>query len=375
MKQILIIEDDPGIQKWLTDCLQRVPYGVLLASDGNTGYELAKREDVDLVILDHVLPGKNGREICRSLRKEDIKIPILMLTGLAGETDKILTLGMGADDYLTKPFGMRELLARVTILLKRKEELDAANRQAAEFAREVEAARAVQERLFPKQLPVSNGWEFAALCLPARAVGGDYYDLFEVKPGKVLMALGDVSGKGLGAALLMSGVQATIRSRAESCLKTPLQLISEVNRNFLSTSSPETFLTLFLGILELESGRLTYVNCGHPPPLLRRPEASESELLAEGGLLLGVFDSCSQVMGSCELHPGDILTIFSDGVSEARDKEERMFGDEKLQKLLEKAAERNATAFLDEIFWSVGCFTAEAEQQDDISLLVIRRTA
>lgn len=373
MKQILIIEDDPGVQKWLADCLQRVPYGVLTASDGNTGYELAKREDVDLVILDHVLPGKNGREICRSLRKEGIKTPILMLTGKAGETDKVLTLGMGADDYLTKPFGMRELLARVSILLKRKGELDAANKQAAELSRELETARQVQENLFPKELPAPTGWEFAALCLPARAVGGDYYDLFEVAPGKVLMALGDVSGKGLGASLLMAGVQATIRSRAETSLDTPLKLIAEVNRNFLSSSSPETFLTLFLGVLELDSGRLSYVNCGHPPPLLRRREAPDTEKLAEGGLLLGVMESCPYAVGRCELGPGDVLTIFSDGLSEAVDKEEKMFEEEKLLQLLEKAPERNATSLLDEIFWSVGCFTAQAEQQDDISLMVIRR--
>lgn len=155
------------------------------------------------------------------------------------------------------------------------------------------------------------------------------------------MALGDVSGKGLGPALLMAGVQATIRSRAESSLDNLLKLVAEVNRNFLSTSSPDSFLTLFLGLLNLESGCLTYVNCGHPPPLLRRCETYEPEKLTQEGLLLGVFDACSHTVGRWELHPGNVLTIFSDGVSEAADKEGKMFGDEKLEKLLEKASERS----------------------------------
>lgn len=112
----------------------------------------------------------NGREICLNLRKEEIKIPILMLTSIAGETDKVLTLGMGADDYLTKPFGMRELLARISTLLKRKEELDAANQQAAELGRELETARSVQENSFRKnsQLQMGGNLRFFA-CLPGRS--------------------------------------------------------------------------------------------------------------------------------------------------------------------------------------------------------------
>lgn len=172
MKQILVIEDDPGVQNWLVQCLVRIPYGVLTASDGLAGYELAKKEKIDLIILDHVLPGKNGREICRSLRQEGVRTPILMLTGKNGETDKVLTLGMGADDYMAKPFGMRELLARVSTLLKRKQELNSAVDRAAEFTRELETARNVQEKLFPRKLPTHKSWDFAAFCRPARAVGG-----------------------------------------------------------------------------------------------------------------------------------------------------------------------------------------------------------
>jgi len=349
MKQILVVEDNPDIRTWLVECLRRVPYDVVTASDGNAGYALAKREDIDLILLDHMLPGKTGREVCRNLRREGIKTPVLMLTSEASQTDKVLTLGMGADDYLTKPFEMRELLARISTLLKRKDELDSALEHAAELSRELETARHVQQKLFPKKLPVSEGWEFAATCRPAGAVGGDYYDLFEVAPGKILIALGDVSGKGLGASLLMAGVQATIRSRAEVCLDSPFKLIAEVNRNVLSSSSPEDFLSLFLGVLDLESGCLTYLNCGHPPPLLMHRGALVPEKLVEGGLLLGVMESSPYSLGNCTLNPGDVLIVFSDGVTEAANKEEEMFEEDRLLQLLQETPKRSAPTLLDEM--------------------------
>ncbi|MGE5693107.1 MAG: SpoIIE family protein phosphatase [Candidatus Zixiibacteriota bacterium] len=374
MKRILVIEDDPEIQSWLVQCLEKIPYGVLAASDGLAGYELAKKEKIDLVVLDHDLPGKNGREICRSLRQEGIRTPILMLTDKGGQTDKVLTLGMGADDYMTKPFGTREFLARISTLLKRKQELDSAVDQAAEFTRELETARSVQEKLFPRKLPAHKSWDFAALCRPARAVGGDYYDLFEAAPGKVLMALGDVSGKGLGPSLLMAGVQATIKSRAGACLENPLALIAEVNRNLLFSSSPEDFLTLFLGILDLDNGQLTYANCGHPPPLLFRQENPEPERLAEGGTVLGALEECPCSLGRCQLNSGDVLALFSDGLTEAANEAGEMFEEEKLIQVLREIGEQSAAPLLNEILGAVERFAAEAEQRDDISLMVIHRS-
>ncbi len=123
MRRILVIEDDPAIRKGLSSALQAEPYEVLTSADGEEGYQTAKKENVDLIILDLMLPRKNGQDICRDLRKEGISTPILMLTSKKQETDKVLGLELGADDYVTKPFSIRELLARIRALLRRKGEL------------------------------------------------------------------------------------------------------------------------------------------------------------------------------------------------------------------------------------------------------------
>ena len=119
MKRILVIEDDPAILKGLTASLNEEQYEVVSASEGEQGYRMAKRENIDLIILDIMLPGKNGQDICRDLRKDGVNTPILMLTSKKQETDKVVGLELGADDYVTKPFSMRELLARVRALLRR----------------------------------------------------------------------------------------------------------------------------------------------------------------------------------------------------------------------------------------------------------------
>lgn len=188
------------------------------------------------------------------------------------------------------------------------------------------------------------------------------------------MALGDVSGKGLGPSLLMAGVQATIKSRAGACLENPLALIAEVNRNLLSSSSPEDFLTLFLGILDLNSGRLTYANCGHPPPLLFRQENPEPERLTEGGTVLGAIEGCPYSLGRCQLNTGDVLALFSDGLTEAANQAGEMFEEEKLIQVLREIGEQSAAPLLNEILKSVDRFSAQAEQRDDISLMVIHRS-
>ncbi|HTX20124.1 MAG TPA: response regulator transcription factor [Bacteroidota bacterium] len=120
MKTILIIEDDPAIQQGLTEVLTEEHFKVLSATDGEIGYQMARRECVSLIILDLMLPGKNGRDICRDLRRDGVKTPILMLTSKKQEADKVLGLELGADDYVTKPFGVKELVARVRALLRRE---------------------------------------------------------------------------------------------------------------------------------------------------------------------------------------------------------------------------------------------------------------
>ena len=307
-----------------------------------------------------------------------LKVNCELLLALEGSSGLLGIMGLGGK-LSEEPYSRedRELLLSVArqmgMTLENTELLEVAKREA-QMSRDVEIARTVQQNLFPQKLPVSAGWEFAGFCRPARAVGGDYYDIFEPIPGKVLIALGDVSGKGVGASLLMASVHAAIRSRAGSLADRPATLIAEVNRHLTETCPPGTFVTLFFGTLDLDSGILHYVNCGHPPAILWHNDGRGPEQLTEGGPVLGIMDADVFAAGECKLVSGDNVIVYSDGVTEATNASEEMFEDPRLIEAVAGAANCSAPDLVKSIVKAVDDFAEQQEQADDISVLVVRRS-
>ena len=306
------------------------------------------------------------------------KLNCELLIALPGSSGLLGVMGLGAK-LSEEPFSGedRELLLTVArqmgLALENAELLEVAKREA-ELSRDLEIARQVQQNLFPKKLPAPPGWEFAGICRPARAVGGDYYDIFKVASGKVLLALGDVSGKGLGASLLMANVHAAIRGLGVLLMDKLPELIGELNRRLLSETAPEDYLTLFLSLLDLDTGELRYINCGHPPPVVTHHEDERPEMLTIGGPILGILDRNVYEQGNCKLSRGDVLVIFSDGVTEATNNQEEMFEEKRLLQLLSDTSGLEASAILESILKSVDSFTTQSEQADDISVVVVRRS-
>jgi sigma-B regulation protein RsbU (phosphoserine phosphatase) len=244
-----------------------------------------------------------------------------------------------------------------------------------QFRQELEQARDVQQRLFPGRLPGVPGWECAALCRPARIVSGDYYDLFEVATGHLVVALGDVAGKGLGAALVMAGLHALIRS-ALVCPDVNLGKFVEGLNCYLVDSTPQDmFVTLILGILNVRTGLFRYVNAGHPAGVVLAPRAAEEESLATGGPVLGTFPRAPYTEGQTALRPGSLLTLFSDGITDAGDRDGRRFGKTRLHEALHTVRSAPAAQALASLVEAVDRFTGRAEQSDDLSLVVLCRQA
>ena len=304
-------------------------------------------------------------------------LPFELLVALRGSARLRGVMALGAKRS-GEPFTSedRELLVtlgvQMGLALENAELLHVAKREA-EQSREISIAREVQQNLFPQTLPTRGGWEFAATCLPARAVGGDYYDLFFADQDHLALAVGDVSGKGLGPALVASGVHSAVRSllRNPSCRLS--DLASDLNEHLLGSSSPEMFATLFVGVLDTASGRLRYVNCGHNPPILLSPHSGDAARLSDGGTVVGMLPGASYDEGQVELGPGAVLAIYSDGVTEAENATSEMFGEERLLKGLEAASTGSAESALTDALTSVGEFSRGAEQSDDITLVVVRR--
>ncbi len=252
-----------------------------------------------------------------------------------------------------------------------RDHIIAMTRRQAQMDRDFDIAREVQSNLFPKILPHKQSWQFAATCLPAKAVGGDYYDIFEVEPGKVLIAHGDVSGKGLGASLVMASIHAVIRSLAATSSKSPAMIANEINRYLIEASGDETFVTLFVGLIDCNQGMLTYINCGHPPAILQRKHGKIERLAAEG-TVLGVLPDYDVPESTCSLDRGDGLLIVSDGITEALNLEDEMFEDERLLDTIREKGQASAQEMIEAILKAVERFTAGREQADDISIIAIR---
>jgi serine phosphatase RsbU (regulator of sigma subunit) len=242
-----------------------------------------------------------------------------------------------------------------------------------ETNRDLEAAWQVQRHLFPRKLPAAHGWEFAALCRPARTVAGDYYDLFQMAPGRIAVALGDVSGKGLGPALVMAGLRALVRCRLR--VRTPdlSGLMAELNQYLLTTTPDDMFVTLFLAILELATGRMVFVNAGHPPPVVVAEPTVESLRLQEGGTVLGILPDVPFEQGQTVLRPGSRLALFSDGFTETPGPGGELFHEKRIVAALRAAGEASAEMVLAGMFDRARRFRGPVDPVDDLSLIIIRR--
>lgn len=236
---------------------------------------------------------------------------------------------------------------------------------------EIRMAREIQSSLLPNGPPQVPGYDIACRGIPARSVGGDYYDFIPVDEGRLALCLADVSGHGMPAALLMANLQAMIRCQAIAALS-PSECVRRCNRLLYRSTHAERFVTCFYGILDIQSGVLTYTNAGHNHPLVV-PPGGANRALSTGGLLLGVREEPDYQEASLTLERGHALVIYSDGITEFFDAENREFGVEGLEAALARTRDGSAARILDEILQSVGAHAGGRSQPDDMTLVVLRR--
>ena len=252
--------------------------------------------------------------------------------------------------------------------------------------REIEIAREVQERLFPQAMPQIPGGSCAGHCRPAQGVGGDYYDFIPLSSGRIGIAVGDVSGKGISAALVMASLRAslhgiTLSGSPDIALDLPT-LIQNLSRLVHDSSTPSRYATFFFGEYDPHTQLLRYVNAGHNPPVVVRPKPSaensencEILRLETGGTVVGLLDNPQYEIGSFLLRAGDVLVAFTDGISEAMNMREEEWGEEKMIEVICASRTISADKILERIFASADAFTQNAPQHDDMTLIVLTRTA
>ncbi len=235
--------------------------------------------------------------------------------------------------------------------------------------REMELARQVQSDLQPKPMSVASHIEFAAAAAAADHVGGDFYDVFETLNGQVAIVLGDVSGKGISAALLVSVLQGAIRSSSS----TQHEIACErINRMLCERTAAERYATLFWAVFDPLSATLRYVNAGHAAPILVQPHQKCTERLTEGGLVLGMLPTAHYSAGTVQIQAGDTLIVYSDGINEATNTKHEEFGEDRIMNLASAAAGKSPNEICDQIMHQLTGFADPAEPSDDRTLMVVR---
>jgi sigma-B regulation protein RsbU (phosphoserine phosphatase) len=238
--------------------------------------------------------------------------------------------------------------------------------------KEVEIASSVQRRLLPQNPPKLEGLDYAAFCRPAKGVGGDYYDFIPMDDGGMIFTLGDVSGKGIAAAVLMASIQASIRSQTMNPPESMAKLMEQFNRAVFSFSTADKYSTLFVGRLDASHRKLTYVNAGQVRPLVFRACSGRSEELAAGGMPVGLLPTIAYQQGEVELKTGDLILSCSDGVTEAMNPAGEMWDEEQLEKIVRGCVGLPAAEMVQKVVAAVDTFANGAEQSDDITVSVMK---
>jgi phosphoserine phosphatase RsbU/P len=389
MQQRILIADD---QKDVLDALRLLlkSHGYVLETVSTPADLLAAmaQRQFDLVLMDlnyarDTTSGREGLDVLSHLKEMDDAPPVVAMTGWATVGLAVAAMQHGVSDFVEKPWTNERLLEilekQIALGRERRESRRRASKekQVREEAiyhlekqqREIAEAKAIQERLLPQEIPQTPGYEIAGSCQPAQAVGGDYFDVLPLGPDRMGLCIADVAGKGLPAALLMSNLQAAVRGLSSPSLS-PELVCNRLNSLVWRNTHTDRFITFFYAQLDGPARRLRYVNAGHNEPFVMRADGSH-ERLREGGGVLGVFAEQSYALGTAHLASGDLLVLFTDGVTEACNLDGEEFGDMRLLSLLQKCRTLPAAAIQGKILAGV-CEFSGGQRNDDATVLLLK---
>ena len=367
--RILIVDDVKSNVDILVEAL-RDEYKLGVALDGAAALRSVEKSPPDLVLLDIVMPGLDGYEVCQQLRAHEStrEVPVIFLSSLEDVKNKAHGFEVGGNDYLTKPFEVLEIKARVRSLLKAKAYADAV-REA--MARDLRIAREIQMGFLPASLAdvtKGTGLDVHAVMEPASEVGGDLYEVLRASDQRVVVALGDVSGKGIPAALFMAVAVTVLRTLARQIAE-PDEILRRLNDELVAQNPRGMFVTLQCLVFDLEQRRVSCAGAGHHQLAVVSPGRPPRLACPSSGRPAGLLPSNPVERETLSLTPGDTFVLFSDGVSEAMNPEEDFYGEERLLAVLAASSGATAAETVSRVLADVRAFTAGAKQSDDITVL------
>jgi phosphoserine phosphatase RsbU/P len=370
--RVLLVDDAKANLDILVEGLKS-DHKLSLALNGEMALQIAARTPPDLVLLDIVMPGLDGYEVCRRMREmpETAEVPIMFLSSLEEVQNKTRGFEMGANDYLTKPFDMLEVKARVRSLLKAKAYSDAVKEQ---IASELRVAREIQMGMLPHDFSrVEREYRvsFGAVLEPAREVGGDLYGVCAAGPERLMIFLGDVSGKGIPASMFMVRAVSLARLLAREIAE-PERILARLNDELAADNPSCMFVTFLCAVFEPASHRLTLANGGHCHPLLLPVDGAPRWILENLGTALGLEAGMEFQRMELTLRDGDAMVFYTDGVNEAFNSEDECYGSDRLFTDAGLLTGQTAEAISTGMLARVRAFAGNAPQSDDIAILTFK---
>jgi sigma-B regulation protein RsbU (phosphoserine phosphatase) len=376
----LIADDQPDVRAALRLLLKGAGYQTRGADSPAAVLNAIQEEKFDLLLMDlnyarDTTSGKEGLDLISRIQAVDNELPIVVMTAWATVDLAVESMRLGVRDFVQKPWENSRLLGTLKTQIERgqvrRQERD---REAATQLRErqlkleLEEAREIQRGLMPRKMPHLHGFSIANAWQPARGVSGDYLAAFKIDEARAALCVADVAGKGFPAALLMSNMQAALKSYASESLS-PRELCAKLNKLMCGNTPLRKFISFFYGELDVLNRRLTFTNAGHNPPMMMRRNG-ECIRLDDGGLLIGAFARSTYTQREIQFHEGDKLLLFTDGVTEARNSAGEEFGDERLQERLRSYRGRSACELRTLILNDVTEFCG-GNFDDDATLMVL----
>ena len=367
--KVLVVDDEPDLEPLLLQRMRRAirsgRYQFVFANNGLDALDkLNQHEDIDMVLSDINMPQMDGLTLLEQIPEVDPDIRCVIVSAY-GDMDNIRTaMNRGAFDFVTKPIDFRDLRVTIDRTLAHIEEWKEALRsrdQLVALQNELDVASTIQQSILPTEFPSTDQYSVYGSMESARNVGGDFFDVITLEGGRVGLAIADVSDKGVPAALFMMSSRTLLKGSAIS-IPEPGEVLTTVNDLLVENNDTAMFVTLVYAVFDPETGKLTYSNGGHNPPLVIHADGSSTLLPQTGGIMLGVMDGFDFEQSSYTLERGETLVLYTDGVTEAMNEDAEEFGVERLVEVFESDPSHAADpkAATEAIFNAVHEFAGDA---------------
>ena len=369
----LIADDHPDVLAALRMLFRNEGWQTEAATSPAEALEAIRSRNFDLVLVDlnyarDTTSGQEGLDLIARIRALDSALPVVAMTAWANIELAVEAMRRGVADFVQKPWENARLIRVLRDQIAAGRARRREQRLRATQDRELAAAEEIQQSLLPRHMPILEGVELAVAWRPAGVVSGDYFDVIRFDVGRAALCVGDVMGKGMPAALVMSNLQALVKTFATASAL-PQRLCEQIDRAVCGNLPEGRYITFFYGLFETSSRRFVYANAGHNPPLLVRRDGRTARL-SEGGIVLGLFPENRYEQGEVRLRAGDRLLCFTDGITEATNEAGELFGEERLLRLLVEYRKQSASELRETILNAVADFSG-GSFQDDVTLVAL----